>query len=456
MWRYLILNTLWFSMLFLVNFYGTRLSRLFVLTLIFAAAAYTAACTTVDPLAWLFYLLFSLCVFAGARQFKRWVYARLVVLDEEVTALSKQLKTEAAAVAAKTEVTEALKRRADEIAHLYDKVKEMSKSLDMLETFLIFAEAVAGNFKFHSVKLALFEEDDTDGERPLSMLHVPYEAFHGAVFDKSEYLQNRAKAYAETAAVELKICRIIFKNKKPIVAAGAKSALLDEFELGADFAPFMAHPVFIHKKIFAVLILLGVRSKEVPLLSILTEQFIAEIQRVKLYERVEMLAITDGLTGVVVRRHLLERLDGELARSQRFGFKLSFLMIDVDFFKHFNDEYGHLVGDVVLKQVAETIKKNIREVDLVGRYGGEEFGVLLTETDESAAFLVAERIRRSIEERTFTAYDEHLKVTISLGCATTSADIRDARPLLEAADAALYQAKRQGRNRVSLSSLPEV
>jgi diguanylate cyclase (GGDEF)-like protein len=129
-------------------------------------------------------------------------------------------------------------------------------------------------------------------------------------------------------------------------------------------------------------------------------------------------------------------------------------MIDVDFFKHFNDDYGHLVGDVVLKEVAQTIKKNIREVDLVGRYGGEEFGVLLIETGESEAFLVAERIRRSVEGKKYKAYDENLKITVSIGCATYSASLFEASLLIDSADAALYQAKRMGRNRVCILHPP--
>jgi diguanylate cyclase (GGDEF)-like protein len=198
-----------------------------------------------------------------------------------------------------------------------------------------------------------------------------------------------------------------------------------------------------------------VRKKDIPTLSILTERFVWEAQRVKLYEKVETLAITDGLTGVFVRRHLLERLEGELDRSRRFGFKFSFLMIDIDRFKDFNDHYGHLVGDVVLKQVAETIRKNVREIDLVGRYGGEEFAVLLIETDEPGALFVAERIRKAMEEKVFEAYDERLSVTISAGCSSYSPALNTSALIVDAADSALYRAKRQGRNRVCLSPLSQ-
>jgi diguanylate cyclase (GGDEF)-like protein len=123
-------------------------------------------------------------------------------------------------------------------------------------------------------------------------------------------------------------------------------------------------------------------------------------------------------------------------------------MIDIDHFKNINDQYGHLVGDVILKQVAQIIKKNVRELDLVGRYGGEEFGVLLIETDDSGALYVAERIRAAVAEKEFKAYDESLRVTLSIGCSTLSDKARDVASLIETADAALYKAKHEGRNKV--------
>ncbi|HXV18877.1 MAG TPA: GGDEF domain-containing protein, partial [Candidatus Omnitrophota bacterium] len=251
-----------------------------------------------------------------------------------------------------------------------------------------------------------------------------------------------------------KICETVFRQQSTFQAGDRDGGAQESIRLWPDFLPFVAQPIFIHNKIFAVLIILGVEKEDVQRLSILTEGFASEAQRVKLYEKVEKLAITDGLTGMVVRRHLVERLEEEMDRARRFGFKLSFLMIDIDYFKNFNDQYGHLVGDVVLKQVSETIKKNVREIDIVGRYGGEEFGVLLVETDESGAFFVAERIRRAIADRPFRAYDENLRVTISVGCSTHSPALNDVNLLIEAADSALYQAKRQGRNRVCLSHLP--
>ena len=182
---------------------------------------------------------------------------------------------------------------------------------------------------------------------------------------------------------------------------------------------------------------------------ILAMQFALEMKKVLLYETVEELAITDDLTGLSVRRYFFERLKEEVARSKRYKFKFSLLMIDIDDFKALNDTYGHLVGDVVLRDVSRIIKENSREMDLVARYGGEEFSLVLPETRQEAAMLVGERIRRKVAENVFRAYDEKVKVTISAGVAVYPDDASEVSGLVEKADKALYDAKAAGKNVVS-------
>ncbi|MBI3251729.1 MAG: GGDEF domain-containing protein [Candidatus Omnitrophica bacterium] len=362
MWRYLILNNLWFAILFLVHFFGSPRSRLFILWSIGLAAAALFFRSGADPFAWLNYLVFSWLVFWSAGQFRRWALGPSAALDEEWQMLSKKLEAEKSLLEQKTREAENLNQTANEISHLYDKVTVGPSLRSVLER-------------------ARGEKRHFDGEG------------------------------------------------------------------------WVAQPAWLGDQLFAALVVRGGAAKDRPLVSILTERFASELQRIRLYRHVETLATTDGLTAVYVRRHLIERLEAEMERSKRFGLKLSFLMVDVDDFKHFNDNFGHLVGDVVLRQVAETIKKNIREVDLVGRYGGEEFGVLLIETDDAGALWVAQRIRRSIEERIFRAYDESLRVTVSIGCAAASPALSGVSSLVEAADAALYRAKHGGRNRVEVAKL---
>ncbi|NNB54450.1 GGDEF domain-containing protein [Pseudomonas fragi] len=161
------------------------------------------------------------------------------------------------------------------------------------------------------------------------------------------------------------------------------------------------------------------------------------------------LAATDPLTGLANRRMLDKTLDLEWRRAQRSGAPLSLIMIDIDHFKAFNDNYGHQAGDEALRQVAQTIKAHVRRpADLAARYGGEEFAVVLTETDAAGTRLLAEKIRVAVEQME-PANPDTPKLTISLGACTRYAKPGDDQEqLLRTADKALYQAKKRGRNRV--------
>jgi diguanylate cyclase (GGDEF)-like protein len=172
-------------------------------------------------------------------------------------------------------------------------------------------------------------------------------------------------------------------------------------------------------------------------------------------ERLKFLGLTDGLTGVNNRRFFDQRLGEETARAKRTVTPLSCLFIDLDHFKRINDTHGHPVGDEVLKTVGRIIRSQLRTVDVVARYGGEEFVVLLSQTEVQRALEVAERIRRCIHEHKFHARPGmEIKLSVSIGLATLEAFTREmditsaSTQLLERADAALYQAKRWGRNRV--------
>jgi len=167
-----------------------------------------------------------------------------------------------------------------------------------------------------------------------------------------------------------------------------------------------------------------------------------------LYETVEKLAITDSLTGLYVRSYFSGRADEELSRSKRHKFRFAFVMLDIDDFKRANDTYGHLVGDVVLREIGRIIKENVREIDLACRYGGEEFALVLPETGVVSAKAAAERIRKKIEAHTFKAYDETLKLTISAGVAVYPQNSAELASLASKADAALYAAKKSGKNLV--------
>jgi diguanylate cyclase (GGDEF)-like protein len=213
--------------------------------------------------------------------------------------------------------------------------------------------------------------------------------------------------------------------------------------LPSDYAVFVLKS---KEKKLGVLLYKGLEPKDKEKFAILAHQFALALRRLKLNKDIETLAITDGLTGVYTRRYFIERFDEEIKRTALRKSSLSFLMIDADHFKTVNDQHGHLAGDQVLKEIANIIQENVREIDIVGRFGGEEYCVVLPDTDLEGSRLVAERIRKSAEKRVIKAYDSTLRITLSIGLAIYPSDGKLLEELMDKADWALYRAKSQGRN----------
>jgi two-component system cell cycle response regulator len=162
------------------------------------------------------------------------------------------------------------------------------------------------------------------------------------------------------------------------------------------------------------------------------------------------MAITDQLTGLHNRRYMASHLDNLMAHAAGAGKPLAFVIMDIDYFKSVNDTHGHDIGDEVLREFAKRIGANVRGIDLACRYGGEEFVVVMPETDAAFAFTVAERLRKSIETTPFDISRQpgRLSLTISIGIAASEGPDDTSEALLRRADQALYSAKRNGRNRV--------
>ncbi len=170
-------------------------------------------------------------------------------------------------------------------------------------------------------------------------------------------------------------------------------------------------------------------------------------------ERLERLAQIDALTGLLNRRAFMDCLRRELSRTERHGGSLAFVMIDLDRFKEINDRNGHPAGDAVLVHAAQILKASVRGHDVVGRYGGEEFCLLLIEVDETAARLVAERCRRRLGEQTVSFQGRTLGATASLGVAFHPRGSDESlEELIQRADGALYRAKRSGRDRTEMAA----
>jgi len=228
-------------------------------------------------------------------------------------------------------------------------------------------------------------------------------------------------------------------------------------------ASVLVVPLFVRNQVMGCLQLFGARTdsfsrEDAQLLWILS--LVAESMLARDYSNETLLrfAFTDFLTGLKTRGFFEQQLDLELARAERRGTPIALLMIDIDHFKRLNDAYGHQTGDLVLRDVAAILTRDLREVDTAARYGGEEFILLLPETGHQGAKLVAQRLRYAIEQANFFTgahgpADEQIEhITISVGVAVFPEEARSKRDLVEASDAALYEAKTRGRNRVVLYS----
>ena len=173
-----------------------------------------------------------------------------------------------------------------------------------------------------------------------------------------------------------------------------------------------------------------------------------EVQQRELEEtnaRLEALATTDGLTQLLVHRVFEQRLSGEFLRARRYGEPLSLIVLDVDRFKAYNDSFGHLAGNGVLRQLAEVLREHARETDLVARFGGEEFALILPHTEVGEAVILAERLRSALES---TVWGAQHPITASFGVCMLTPEMDGPEALIACADAAMYRAKAGGRNRV--------
>lgn len=167
------------------------------------------------------------------------------------------------------------------------------------------------------------------------------------------------------------------------------------------------------------------------------------------HDEIHRMSLIDPLTGAANRRYLMETLRRELSRAQRYQRSLGLILLDIDHFKHVNDTFGHLVGDHALRIVVQIIRGQLRREDHLGRYGGEEFAVVLPETDHNAAVQCAERLRQAIAAAPFQIEQHSIPVTVSLGVTSDHAPTIDCVEFLRRADELLYEAKGKGRNRVA-------
>lgn len=342
-------------------------------------------------------------------------------------------------------VNKRLDKDISEIAKLYEITKEMSTTLLCSDIFEILAKFLRRNFLFKNCRLIIINKKESEcTNRVYQIQGTTSQKSGNVIFDKPKIFCGDANETDLSLIEEM-------NNQRKIIKVSSFSEILDKEKpyIPKNVKSFLSTPIIVEKDLIGVISIENLPPHAFDSLLILNRQFILEMRKVRLYEMMQELAITDGLTGAYVRRHFLERLDEEFKRSKRHKFKFSFLMLDIDHFKVCNDTYGHLVGDAILRKVVDILKANIRQIDLVGRYGGEEFSVLLPETDKNGAFMVAERIRKAVRQEKFKVYDEFTNVSVSIGVATFPVDTRKKEELIEKADIALYRSKNEGRDRVS-------
>jgi len=220
---------------------------------------------------------------------------------------------------------------------------------------------------------------------------------------------------------------------------------------------FFALPLTGRQGVYGILSIMtykqiAIREYYLHTLSLIGSQLAVNLERALFYEEVRRLSVTDSLTGLSNRRALIARLEQEFRRSTRYGTPLSLAISDLDDFKQINDKYGHLAGDAVLRGVATIMRKSVREVDLAGRWGGEELAMVFPQTDLAGALSACERVRKEIEKTIFEFEDKKLRITLSIGVATLNpAEVspRSAGVLIGFADRAMYLAKSRGKNQVA-------
>jgi diguanylate cyclase (GGDEF)-like protein len=252
----------------------------------------------------------------------------------------------------------------------------------------------------------------------------------------------------------------LFSASAGLSAATAKT-YSEKMAVGVDGAvstgddTFACTTVLDHKRLMVVFCAPGERLERLStedrlVLQAVASELVVAVENSQLYKLTKRLSITDELTGLFNYRYLQQRLDDEIERAKRYSRSLSLLMLDTDDFKKFNDTYGHIAGDQALADIGAVLRTAVREIDIVCRYGGEEFSVVLPETDAEGAFVVAEKVREAVAAHSFAdgQGNRGVRVTVSIGLSTFPSSAADREELLRQADDALYQAKHLGRDRV--------
>lgn len=251
-----------------------------------------------------------------------------------------------------------------------------------------------------------------------------------------------------------------FEHSKPIFIGRDAAKEMEQYFSILETESVISVPILIHNRAVGILQLGGtLQRKFTEEDGLLTWMLAMQAESIFHNTRAEReflrkMAMTDGLTALFNRRYFDEQVDREIQRSYRTGKPFVLMMLDVDFFKKYNDHYKHLKGDQALREIATILKARLRQIDTPSRFGGEEFAVLLPETEEAGGLAVARHISVSVKNHSFAGKEKvrDVKMTVSIGCSIFPQDGTDKEELVHRADLALYHAKESGRDQVVLFS----
>lgn len=376
-----------------------------------------------------------LTAFHGRLQKKQ---SQIALLKEEYFEKANLLKDE---LQHEWEAIESLRLKITNYAHLKELTERLSLCLSLEETSSTLSVEVSKLFGHKDVTVILYLFHSTTGELGISssqkgQMQVNLKAKKGDIFDQ-----------------------FVVKTLHPLIVEDVQTDFrfdLDKMDMEdkRQLHSLISTPLIVGEKTLGILRLDSAAAHQFSTDDLRFLRTIADltsiaIENAQLYERLETMAIKDGLTGLYLRRHMLERLGEEILREVRRGRELSFLMIDLDHFKQYNDSFGHMAGDIVLKAIAQILEEHFKKPgELVCRYGGEEFCVFLPDCPKSKALGLADGLRERIEAREIILRRQKTHVTVSIGVAAFPKDASGRDDLVFKADEALYQAKETGRNKV--------
>lgn len=334
---------------------------------------------------------------------------------------------------------EKIKKSLDEIKQIYEYVKKLGSTLDFNTAIETLRWILISLLKFDTGRLILTKNDQPVDIYEISTNGISY--INPQISQPKKYESNLLKR--------------IYKN--PQMFLHEKGRLSPLGILPNDIKTLLAIPLNVEQQLLGVLILENLKLTNTDKIHFIALQFAMEIKKTKLFKQVKELSIIDSLTQVSLRRYFMELFSNELERGSRQHKDLCVLIIDIDYFKKYNDEYGHLTGDYILTEVAKILKDKSRDMDIICRYGGDEFALVLPGANIEDAQIVAERFRKAVSEHPFKIRDEKVPITISLGVAHCPCQDMDkeniAKILIDTADKALYSAKSLGRNRVASENI---